>query len=235
MRIPVPLDSGSFLAPNKRGAPAHRGCATALLHRPGRDQPTYLVRLHVDLRYVVQHVARCERTLELLAHLRVDDGVSERGEHLRSKAVFVLAPQCSTRDTSATIEGEDERALEPTDPKASTRLEGNWVRLILRVTSSSTAVLSWTSSLRSSFGESEGNDVLELFELWRWRYCVGLAGSAEGKRLWIDTSEYSMVTPLSNASASALTEAHQLTDTSDCRFVCASGHCTKAAAPHSVW
>lgn len=121
---------------------------------------------------------------------------------------------------------------EPTDPKR-TRLEGNWVRLILRVTSSSTAVLSWTSSLRSSFGESDGNDVLELFELWRWRYCVGLAGSAEGKRLWIDTSEYSMVTPLSNASASALTEAHQLTHrTADS---CAPVGCTKAAAPHSVW
>jgi hypothetical protein len=87
--------------------------------------------------------------------------------------------------------------------------------------------------LRSSFGESDGNDVLELFELWRWRYCVGLAGSAEGKRLWIDTSEYSMVTPLSNASASALTEAHQLTHrTADS---CAPVGCTKAAAPHSVW
>ena len=56
-----------------------------------RAGPAYLVRLHVDLRYVVQHVARCERTLESLAHVRVDDGVRERGEHLRSKAVFVLA------------------------------------------------------------------------------------------------------------------------------------------------
>ena len=65
--------------------------------------------------------------------------------------------------------------------------------------------------MRSSFGESDGNDVLELFELWRCRYCVGLAGSAEGKRLWIVTSEYSIVTPLSNARASALREAHQLT------------------------